>query len=143
MDLTEFREPVRKAVEQYLIDNWITETPIAFEDNQFDPAKKAPEGKWIRTTILYGEPIPGEKGENGLSIQPGVIKINVFTPIGGGHSDSNILLGKLDRLFRFKTLGNGIIETGDPYSIPSPDKKEKIYFMETLTVPFHTYKGQI
>ena len=94
-------EEKRSALMGVLSDNWST-TRIAWPNYSFTPV---PTEYWVRPTIVDGDAFEGEKGEgSGLDLQPSILFIDVFCPIGSGTKIGLGYAKTIANLFRRTTL---------------------------------------
>ena len=99
---------IRDSIISQISDNY-SNTPVAWPNTKFDPDRNAPDGHWIRINILMGGTELGELGTEGLGIRSGVLKIQVFGPMGKESRTVWVNAGALEDLFRREVLDNCII----------------------------------
>jgi hypothetical protein len=127
-------EEIRKEIHVYLDTNW-SATGMALQNRAFDPPI---DDYWIRATILPGEVIEGELGENGVGLRSGVLMIDVFGPRDVGTKQFFTYANQLEGLFRRKDL-NGVL-FGEPSTIDLGD--EENWYHVQVSVNFNTFVGE-
>lgn len=126
---------VTKALQGYFV--------LKFNSCEVEYAQDLPhnikrEVQWVRVTVKTGRGSILEKGEDEpLTRIPGIMIVDVFTPLKFGGMRGLDVADTIQSLFRVKDI-NGIY-TEQPY-IDDLGASE-FAFMHSVCVPFHFYQG--
>ena len=79
---------IRIAVEQRMVDNWLT-TPLLFSND----TESTPSGtNWVRITVLSGDDVTQELTSTpARTITAGVMVLQIFTPVENGLLEADQL----------------------------------------------------
>ena len=129
-------DQARADLKAYIIAHW-TQTPLAWEDEAFDPPKQRP---WIRVEIdavpASDSSVFGSVGKRVVQ-DPGIIIATLYMPNGGDTARGYALTKLFGDMLR--VLKIGAAQTGAPSTSPVEDgDDEGRWDRFAVTVPFTT-----
>lgn len=124
-----------RAVETAFV-SWAA-TPVAVANRAFNPATQAPNGEFIRLTVLPASSLVASLGDvtGWLEECEGVIDIAIFTPPNKGANRGFELADMVKAILDRKQFANGTLHcwSGTVTNIGSQDDD---FYQVTVTVPF-------
>lgn len=128
-----------------ITNNWTT-TPIAWPNKNFEPAVDAPDGYWIRPTVVMGDTLYAEQGTDGVGLRNGILYIDIFGPENEWDRTLKTYAGTIEALFRREEHDGLIFHEpstidiqGNIYNVV-PDLLE-VYQVQ-VRIPFHCWIGE-
>ena len=92
-------EAQHNAIRTRLDTEWADRTPVSYPNVPFEPPKS--DSPWIRLTILDSPSFQASMGaEQNIYRHPGIITVNIFTPLNRGDKQALVLADAVSAIFR-------------------------------------------
>lgn len=132
-----YPDAVRAVIEQRLMTEWDSATPISWPLLPYTPITNA---AWLKLDILHGQSREMTLGvDTALNLNVGSIQLQIYAPKGeGAGAQLNALTGRARKIFS-RYFGNGL-RCGA--SSLKPQMFDNSWLVATITTPFDAYETQ-